>query len=130
MFSGFNLFDLTRFLIVLGFTLTIIRYTSDLTQFKSPRANNRKKLKLLGIGGIVVGIAVGLLSMYPTIKNEAISIKGMGTDIIAVGFSCIFQYKFSTKKQQRYLMWGALSVIILGLMTGIIAVFATVFKWF
>ena len=130
MFNGFNLFDLTRFLFVLGFTLKVIQYTNDLTEFKSPRAENRKKLKMIGIGGIVTGIAISLSSMSTTLQNEAIAIKGVGTDIIAVGFSCIFQYKFSTKKQQRYLGRGAWGVIIVGFLIGIIAVFATVYKWF
>ena len=124
------MFDLARFLFVLGFTLTVIRSTNNLTEFKSPRTENREKLKILGICGIIIGIVIGLSSMFSPLQNEAIAIKGIGTDIIAIGFSCIFQYKFSTKKQQGYLEWIAYTIIIVAVVLGVVGVFASVYKWF
>lgn len=97
LLSGLDLFDLGRFLLVFGFTLAIIRSINNLTEFKSPRAENRKKLTNLGIAGVIVGIAVGLLSMGTMIPNEIKAIKGIGTDIIAIGFSCIFNPFFILK---------------------------------
>ena len=130
MFNASNLFLLARFLFVLGFTLTVIRYTNNLIEFKSPRAENREKLMKLGIYGAVIGLVIGLTSLFSPIQNEAITLKGIGTDIIAIGFSCIFQCKFTTKKQQVYLKRGAFTVIIVGFVLGVVSVFASVYKWF
>jgi hypothetical protein len=127
--SGLNLFDFSRFVFVFGFTLIVIRYTNSLTVFKSPRAENRKKLLALGIGGCVAGITMAFVGGFSPIQSEAISIKGIGLDIIAIGFSCIFQSLFYTQKQQSYLVTGGWVLIAAGFFTGIFAVLANVFHW-
>jgi hypothetical protein len=118
-----NLFDLTRYLLVLGFSLKVIQYTNDLTVFKSPRAEKRKKLKQIGIGGIFTGaLLVVVAVLFPTIKDEFLAIKGAGSDIITIGFSCIFQYVSNTQKKQVFLSKSAWGVIIVGFIIGVVGV--------
>jgi len=128
--QGLNLFDLSRFLFVFGFTLAVIRYTANVTHFDSPRAENRGKLRNFGIVSIVAGIAVAFVGASSLLQSEMTAIRGTGTDIIAIGFSCIVQCQFSTKKQHAPLKWGAYGVILLGLVVGIIAALAEIYKWF
>lgn len=128
---GLNLFDLSRFFIVFGFVLAIIRGTNSLTDFKSPRAENRQNLVRIAIISIVAGVFVAWTgSSLPLLRNAAVAIKGMGTDIIGLGCSCIVQAKFSKEKQQPCLMRGAYGAIGLGFIIGVVATLAEIFKWF
>ncbi|OGN97187.1 MAG: hypothetical protein A2Z77_06370 [Chloroflexi bacterium RBG_13_51_36] len=128
--NGLDLFDLGRFLLVFGFTLAIIRATKHLTEFKSPRTENRRKLLRLGLAAIVVGIMIGLGGLSSTMQNEIRAIKGIGTDIIAIGFSCIIQSVFHAQKQQRYLKYATWGSIGVGLVISVLAVIATAYEWF
>jgi hypothetical protein len=103
--DGLDFFDLGRFLIVFGFTLAVIRYTNHLSEFKSPREQSRKILLVLGIVSIVIGIMIGGLIVLSGDQYE-MKIKGIGTDIIAIGFSVVCQSVFYSKKQQNYLQYG------------------------
>jgi hypothetical protein len=122
-----NIFDLVRFLWVFGFTVKIIQVTNDLTVFKSPRDKSRKKLAIIGLIGIVTGIFVALVSKAlggtPVLNNESIAIEGTGTDIIALGFTCILQSISDKQKYQKVLGRCAVALIIIGLIIGIIGIF-------
>jgi hypothetical protein len=130
LLKSINLFDLARVLVVFGFTLAVILFSNKITDFKTPRPENRKKLLFLGYGTILSGLVIILCGAATILKEEALSLKDLGLDIFAMGISCICQYKFSIKKQWIYLKNGAYIVIGIGFVVYFIAVFAKILKWF
>jgi hypothetical protein len=120
-----NAFDFTRIFWVLGFSLKIMQSTNDVTEFKSPRAKSRERLKNIGMLGIVAGVGVVLVSIFlsPVSNGEFNAMRGTGSDIITLGFSCILQYKTDTKKSQRILSKVALGLLIVGLIVGVVGAF-------
>jgi hypothetical protein len=122
--NGLDLYDLSRFLVVFGFTLAVIDYTNHVSVFKSPREQSRKTLLLLGIVSIVTGFTIGGLIVISGNQNE-MKIKGIGTDIIAIGLSVVFQSVFYSKKQQKYLKYGVWVSIGIGFLISILASLAT-----
>lgn len=130
LLQGLNIFDLSRFIIVFGFALAIIEYTNRLVDFKSPRAESRDKLVIGGIISIVAGMFVAWIGSTASLQNAALSIKGTGVDIMALGSSCVVQGRFSNKKHRPHLRRGAYGAIIAGTVIAIVAIFAEIFRWF
>ena len=64
------------------------------------------------------------------IQNEINAIKGIGIDIIAIGFSCIIQSVFHAQKQQSDLKHASRASIAVGAIISIVAVIATAYTWF
>jgi hypothetical protein len=118
--NGLDLFDLSRFLIVYGFTLAVIEYTNHISVFKSPREQSRKKLLMLGLVSIAIGLMIGGLIVLSGDQNE-MKIKGTGTDIVAIGLSVVSQAIFFSKKQQKYLQYGVWIAIGAGFFLSILA---------
>jgi uncharacterized membrane protein len=129
LLSGFDLFDLCRFLLVFGLSLGVLQYIHTLTNFKSPRKESRKKLIAAGWGLFLIGIVIGIMSMLSTIPGEIKSIKGIGTDIVALGSSCVL-HTYNLEKQKHSLVWAMRSLLLSGAVVGVIAVLASALKWF